>query len=108
MWLMLQQGRSDDYVIATGESHSVREFLDEVFGCLDMDWHRHVEIDARYFRPTEVDLLQGDASKARRLLSWQPRVGFRELARMMVEADLQAAERERVMRDHDAGRGRDR
>ena len=105
MWLMLQQDRSDDYVIATGESHSVREFLDEVFGHLDMDWHRYVEIDARYFRPSEVDLLQGDASKAKRLLKWQPRVGFQQLARMMVDADLRAAERERVMRDHDARNG---
>ena len=99
MWLMLQQDKPDDYIIATGESHSVREFLDEVFGRLDMDWHRCVEIDSRYFRPSEVDLLQGDASKARRLLKWQPRVGFKELARMMVEADLKAAERARVMRD---------
>jgi GDPmannose 4,6-dehydratase len=101
MWRMLQQDQPDDYVIATGECHSVREFLDEVFGYLDMDWRRHVEIDGRYFRPSEVDLLQGDASKAGRLLNWQPRVGFRELARMMIEADLRAAERERVMRDHD-------
>jgi GDPmannose 4,6-dehydratase len=105
MWLMLQQDKPDDYVIATGECHSVREFLDEVFGCLDMDWHRHVEIDPRYFRPSEVDLLQGDASKARRLLNWQPRVGFKQLAQMMVEADLKAADRERAMLDHDARNG---
>jgi GDPmannose 4,6-dehydratase len=78
MWLMLQQDRPDDYVIATGDRHSVREFLDEVFGYLSLDWHKYVEIDARYFRPSEVDLLQGDAGKARRLLKWQPRVGFRE------------------------------
>ncbi len=105
MWLMLQQDQPDDYVIATGQSHSVREFLDEVFGSLDLDWHRHVEIDPRYFRPSEVDLLQGDASKARRLLRWQPHVNFRELAKMMVEADLKAAKRERVLRDHDARNG---
>ena len=102
---MLQQDKPDDYVIATGESHSVREFLDEVFGCLDLDWHRYVEIDSRYFRPSEVDLLQGDASKARRLLSWQPRISFKELARMMVDADLKATERERAMQDHDARNG---
>ncbi len=108
MWLMLQQDQPDDYVISTGESHSVREFLDEVFGRLDMDWHRYVEIDARYFRPSEVDLLQGDASKAKRLLKWQPRVGFKELARMMVEADLRGAERARVVRDHDAKEGTNR
>jgi len=105
MWQMLQQDKPDDYVIATGESHSVREFLDEVFGYLQMDWHRHVEIDARYFRPAEVDLLQGDASKARRLLGWQPRVGFRELARLMVEADLKIAQRECAVRDHDVRAG---
>ncbi len=108
MWLMLQQDQPDDYVISTGESHSVREFLDEVFGRLDMDWHRYVEIDARYFRPSEVDLLQGDASKAKRILKWQPRVGFKELARMMVEADLRGAERARVVRDHDAKEGTNR
>ena len=102
MWLMLQQDNPDDYVISTGESHSVREFLDEVFGYLDMDWHGCVEIDPRYFRPSEVDRLQGDASKARRVLQWKPQVSFRELARMMVDADMKAAERERVINDHDA------
>jgi len=105
MWRMLQQEKPDDYVVATGESHSVRQFLDEVFGCLDLDWHEHVEIDPRYFRPTEVDLLQGDASKARRLLGWQPRVSFRELARMMTEADMEHAQRECVVRDHDRRNG---
>ena len=99
---MLQQDKPDDYVIATGECHSVREFLDEVFGYLDLDWHQYVEIDPRYFRPSEVDLLLGDASKARRRPEWQPRVSFRELARMMVDADMEAAQRERVLRDHDA------
>lgn len=88
---MLQQEKPDDYVVATGECHSVREFLDEVFGYLDLDWQKHVAIDPRYFRPSEVDLLQGDASKARRVLGWQPRVGFRELARMMTDADMEQA-----------------
>jgi GDPmannose 4,6-dehydratase len=108
MWLMLQQNNPDDYVIATGESHSVREFLDEVFGYLGLDWHRCVEIDARYFRPSEVDLLCGDASKAHRILKWQPRVSFQGLARMMVDADLRAADRERTLRDKfSAATGRD-
>lgn len=88
MWLMLQQDRPDDYVIATGESHSVRELLDEAFGRLDLDWRRYVEIDPRYHRPAEVDDLRGDMSKARRELKWEPRVGFRELVQMMVEHDL--------------------
>lgn len=90
MWLMLQQETPVDLVIATGEAHSVREFLDEAFGYVDLDWRDYVEIDARYFRPTEVDFLLGDARKARKLLGWQPRVGFQELARLMVDADLQA------------------
>jgi GDPmannose 4,6-dehydratase len=90
MWLMLQQDTMEDYVIATGESHSVREFLEEAFSYLDLDWREYVEIDPRYFRPTEVDFLLGDASKARRLLGWQPRVSFKELVRIMVDADLQA------------------
>ncbi|HEX2573847.1 MAG TPA: GDP-mannose 4,6-dehydratase [Polyangia bacterium] len=89
MWLMLQQERADDFVIATGETHSVRELLDVAFGHLDLDWRRHVEIDPRYFRPTEVDVLQGDASKAARLLGWRPKVSFPALVRMMVDADLE-------------------
>ncbi|HKQ72593.1 MAG TPA: GDP-mannose 4,6-dehydratase [Blastocatellia bacterium] len=88
MWLMLQQDEPDDYVIATGETHSVREFLDEAFGHLDLDWRQFVEIDPRYFRPAEVDLLIGDSSKARRKLGWQPKITFKELARTMVDADL--------------------
>ncbi len=88
MWLMLQQDDPDDYVIATGETHSVREFLDEAFGHLDLDWKQYVEIDPRYFRPAEVDLLIGDSSKARQKLGWEPKITFKELARMMVEADL--------------------
>ena len=93
MWMMLQQDRPDDYVIATGETHSVREFLDEAFGHLDMDWTKYVEIDPRYFRPTEVDLLLGDASKAKKLLGWKPKVRFKELVKMMVDADLEAETR---------------
>ena len=88
MWLMLQQAEPDDYVIATGETHSVREFLDEAFGHLDLDWNQYVEIDPRYFRPAEVDLLIGDSSKARQKLGWEPKITFKELAKMMVDADL--------------------
>ena len=88
MWLMLQQEKPDDYVIATGETHSVRELLDQAFGYLNLDWERYVEIDQRYYRPTEVDLLLGDASKARRNLGWTPQITFTELVRMMVDSDL--------------------
>jgi GDPmannose 4,6-dehydratase len=94
MWLMLQHDRPDDYVIATGESHSVREFLDEAFGLLELDWKAHVDIDPRYCRPTEVDLLLGDPSRAKEVLGWQPEVRFRDLVRIMVEADLENARRE--------------
>jgi GDPmannose 4,6-dehydratase len=94
MWLMLQQERPDDYVVATGETHSVREFLDEVGTVLDMDWQPCVDVDPRYYRPAEVDILQGDASKARRVLGWQPRHSFRDLVRIMTEADLELARRE--------------
>jgi GDPmannose 4,6-dehydratase len=89
MWLMLQQESPEDLVIATGEAHSVREFLEEAFSHVDLDWREYVEIDPRYFRPTEVDFLRGDASKARRILGWEPRVSFRELVHIMVDADLQ-------------------
>ena len=98
MWLMLQVDRADDYVIATGEMHSVREFLDLVFSMLDLDWHRYVEIDPRYFRPREVDMLLGDASKACKVLNWRPRVNFLQLARMMVDSDLALAEGEKRAR----------
>ncbi len=87
-WLMLQQPVPDDYVIATGETHSVKEFLEEAFGYLDLDWQRYVETNERYLRPSEVDEVVGDATKARRVLNWQPRTSFRELVRMMVDADL--------------------
>ncbi len=98
--LMLQQEKPDDYVIATGETHSVREFLDEVFGHLDLDWKKYVEVDPRYFRPAEVDLLLGDASKARQGLGWSPKVTFKGLAKMMTDADWKLARRERTVRDH--------
>ncbi len=90
MWRILQQDRPDDYVIATGETHSVRQFLGEAFGHLDLDWRRYVEIDPRYFRPTEVDRLVGDPRKAKKRLGWKPKVRFKELVRIMVEADLEA------------------
>lgn len=90
MWLMLQEEEPDDYVIATGEMHTVRELCAEAFGCLGLDWERYVKIDPRYFRPTEVDELQGDASKARAKLGWKPTVTFQELVRLMVDADLRA------------------
>jgi len=95
MWLMMQQDTPDDYVIATGETHTVREFLEVAFGHLNLDWKRYVKIDRKYYRPTEVDLLIGDASKANKQLKWEPRVRFEELATMMVDADLDA-ERERL------------
>lgn len=88
MWLMLQQEQPDDYVVATGETHSVREFLDVAFDYLDLDWKRYVEIDPRYFRPTEVDVLCGDFTKARTRLNWCPKIGFRELVERMVSYDL--------------------
>ena len=89
IWRILQQPKPDDYVIATSETHSVREFLDEAFGYVDLDWKKHVEIDPRYFRPTEVDVLQGDFSKAKQVMGWEPRVRFEELVRMMVDHDLE-------------------
>jgi GDPmannose 4,6-dehydratase len=87
MWLMLQQDTPDDYVIATGESHSVRDVLDIAFGTLGLEWQEYVELDKRYLRPTEVDHLRGDASKARAKLGWKPKVSFRELIEMMVRSD---------------------
>ena len=95
MWMMLQAPRPEDYVIATGETHTVREFLELAFGRLQLDWQKHVKLDPKYYRPTEVDLLIGDASKAKRDLGWEPKVRFQELAYMMVDADL-ASEKERL------------
>jgi GDPmannose 4,6-dehydratase len=94
MWLMLQQETPDDYVIATGETHSVQEFLELAFGCLELDWHKYVETDPRFFRPSEVDVLCGDSGKARRMLGWQPKVTFKDLVALMVDADLQLAKNE--------------
>lgn len=91
-WLMLQQDQPDDYVIATGETHSVQEFLEEAFGYAGLDWKQHVKFDERLFRPAEVDVLQGDYSKAKQKLGWEPKITFKELARLMVDADLKEYE----------------
>jgi GDPmannose 4,6-dehydratase len=96
MWRMLQQDEPDDYVVATGESHSVQEFLEKAFGCAGLDWRKHVEIDDRYFRPSEVNHLKGDATKARKRLGWTPTVTFAGLVEMMVQADRELARRERA------------
>ena len=100
MWLMLQQDKADDYVVATNETHSVREFLDEVFGHLKLDWKKYVEVDPRYFRPAEVDLLLGDATKAAKELNWKPKVTFKALAQMMTDADWKIARQEKLLADH--------
>src|SRR5215212_8032845 len=97
MWLMLQREEPDDFVIATGESYSVREFVEKAFDYLDLDWERHVEIDPHYFRPTEVEVLQGDITKAREKLGWEPQVRMAELAWRMVEFDLELARQERTL-----------
>ncbi len=91
MWLAMQHGQPDDYVVATGESHSVRELCEEAFGCAQLDYREFVRTDPRYFRPSEVEALQGDASKARKTLGWQPTVTFKQLVRMMVDSDLALA-----------------
>lgn len=89
MWMMLQQDEPDDYVIGTGETHSVKEFLEEVFKYAGLDWKEYVEIDQRYFRPTEVELLLADASKAKKVLGWEPRINFEELVKIMVDSDME-------------------
>jgi len=99
MWRMLQQETPDDYAVATGESITIRDFLGLTFGRLDLDWQKHVEIDPRYFRPAEVDHLEGDASKGRRILSWEPKTDIRSLAAMMVDSDLRLAQKELVLRE---------
>lgn len=101
MWKMLQCDHADDYVVATGESHSIREFLDVAFGYVDMDWKEYVRIDPRYFRPNEVDFLQGNWSKARQELDWEPRVCFDDLVKIMVDADLE------LLKLQCPGKGRD-
>jgi GDPmannose 4,6-dehydratase len=98
MWLMLQQDEPGDYIVATGQTHSIREFLDLAFGYLGLDWKKHVEIDPRYYRPAEVDLLIGDYSKAKRQLGWAPRTNFEDLVKLMVDADVQ------LLKDHREGR----
>ena len=98
MWLIVQQDKPDDYVIATNETHSIREFLDLAFGHAELDWKKHVEIDSAYFRPTEVDLLIGDYSKARMTLGWEPKTKFADLVRLMVDADI------KLLRAHQEGR----
>jgi GDPmannose 4,6-dehydratase len=97
MWLMLQQEKPGDLVIATGETHSVKEFVERVFRKLDLDYQKHVIIDPKYFRPTEVDVLLGDSSKAKNILGWKPRVGFDQLIDMMIEADMEQANKEKTL-----------
>jgi len=104
MWLMLQQDEPDDYVIATGESHTVREFAEEAFAYAELDWEKYIETDPRLFRPTETEFLLGDASKARKKLNWKPKVQFKELVRLMVDADL---ERERILLEGTAAHKRE-
>ncbi len=99
MWMMLQADNPDDYVVATGETRSIREFLDETFSLLDLDWKKYVEVDPRYFRPAEVDLLLGDSSKIRKTLGWQYRTSFKDLVKMMVDADLNLARQEKILKD---------
>jgi GDPmannose 4,6-dehydratase len=98
MWLMLQQDKPDDYVVATNETHSVREFLEAAFGHVNLKWEDYVEIDSNYYRPAEVDLLIGDYSKAKRVLGWQPKTRFVDLVKLMVDADVQR------LKDHREGR----
>ena len=102
MWLMLQQDVPDDYVVATGEMHSVREFLELAFDRVKLDWKQYIEIDQRYCRPAEVDVLCGDSSKARRVLGWEPKVKFEELVAMMIDADLELARNERLILENSA------
>ncbi|MBW2596555.1 MAG: GDP-mannose 4,6-dehydratase [Deltaproteobacteria bacterium] len=99
MWMMLQQDKPDDFVIATGETYSVREFVERVFEKLDLDYHRYVEIDERYFRPTEVDVLLGDSTKAQKTLGWKPGTSFDQLIDMMIKTDLELAEKEKILND---------
>ena len=99
MWLMLQQEQPDDYVIATNETHSVKEFVQETFGLLNLDWEEYVDYDARYERPAEVDLLIGNPAKAKRQLGWEPKVKFKELVKIMVESDLELANEEKKINE---------
>ncbi len=99
MWLMLQQDKPDDYVVATGETYSVREFLEETFAQLELDWEKYVEQDPRYMRPAEVDLLLGDATKAKENLNWQPKTDFKSLVKMMVDSDMKLAQQQKILAD---------
>jgi GDPmannose 4,6-dehydratase len=99
MWLMLQQENPDDFVIATGETHSVREFAEKVFSKLDLDYNKYVSVDSRYFRPTEVDALLGDAAKAKKILHWEPKISFEQLIDMMIAADMELAKKEKTLLD---------
>lgn len=105
MWLMLQQEQPDDFVIATGETHSVREFLEEVFDYLELDWNDYVEIDPKFYRPAEVDELRGDARKAQKNLGWKTKVSFSQLAQMMTDHDLEEARREKILQEAAASPG---
>lgn len=105
MWLMLQQEKADDYVCATNETHTIREFCQECFGLLDLDWEKYVRYDQRYERPSEVDLLIGDPSKLKKQIGWEPKVKFKELVRIMTEADLEVARRELAYENIGGGNG---
>jgi GDPmannose 4,6-dehydratase len=100
MWLMLQQDEPDDFVVATGETYSVRDFAETAFSILGLDWERYIRLDPRYLRPTEVDLLLGDSTKARKVLGWAPKVAFRQLVEMMVESDWKLARKEKLVREN--------
>jgi len=104
MWLMLQQEEPDDYVVATGETHSVRELLEEAFSYVGLDWNKYVEIDPRYYRPAEVDLLIGDPSKAKRKLGWEAKTKFKDLVRIMVDADMETAEKEAYINNYNSSK----
>jgi len=99
MWMMLQHDNPDDYVVATGQTHSVREFLDEAFGFLDLDWNDYVEIDERFYRPTEVDILLGDPTKIKETLGWEPKVTMKELTEIMIIEDMQLAKKEQIYKN---------
>ncbi len=105
MWLMLQQEKADDYVCATNETHTIREFCEECFGLLDLDWKQYVKHDARYERPSEVELLIGDPAKLKKQIGWEPKVKFKELVRIMTEADLEVARRELAYQNTGIGNG---
>ncbi len=102
IWQIMQQEKPDDYVVATGETHSVKEFVQEVFGYLGLNWKDHVKIDKRYFRPTEVDELRGDISKIKEKIGWEPKVKFKDLVKIMVDADMEIAKKEKLL----AGNGK--